>query len=112
MSLLTSHAQVLLLIKHKDVDHPARSVLHEFLAEQEEVVHAAVSPGSRLELAAPAFEAHSVQAVLRNVDLLEGRQIEQQLAPSASSSMQGVITHVQPFQADRGLQSCWNPAAI
>ena len=69
-------AQHLLLIKQADVDHPARAVRHQFLAEQEEVEHAAVSPGRGLELAASAPQAHSMQPILCYVDLFQGWQLE------------------------------------
>ena len=100
-----SSAQIFLLIKQANVNHSARALRHELLAEQEKVVHAAVSPGGGLELAAPAPQAHSMQAVLGDVDLLQGWQVEQQQAALGIHLHACVVAHVQPLQL--GCSSQW-----
>lgn len=96
---ITSHfAQHLLLIEQADINHPAGAVRHQFLAQQEQVEHAAVSPGCGLELTAPAPQAHSMQPILCDVDLLQGWQLEQQLAPLGVHLHARVVAHVQPLQ--------------
>ena len=94
-------AQHLLLIKHADINHSFGAVRHEFLAEQEEVVHAAIRPGCGLELTAPALQAHSMQPILCDVDLLQRWQLEQQLAALSIHLHAGVVAHVQPLQLGR-----------
>ena len=102
--------QKVLLIEQAEVDHPGWALCGELLAQQEQVVHAAVSPGSGLELAAPATQANRMQPVLGDVDLLEGGQVEQLQAPLSIHLHAGVVAHVQPLQLLGPCQRAWNPA--
>ena len=84
----------------------------ELFAEQEEIVHAAVGPRSRLELTSPTTQAHSMQAILGDVDLLQGWQVEQKESPFRVNLHACVVAHIQPLQIGCSTQRRWNPAII
>ncbi len=87
-----------------------RTMCLELLAQQEEIIHAAVGPRSRLEFTSPTTQAHSMQPILGDVDLLQGWQVEQKEAPFSVNLHACVVAHVQPLQIGCSTQRRWNPA--
>jgi len=111
MAWQCSDSWVFLLVKQADINHSGRTMCLKLLAQQEEVIHAAVGPGSGLEFASPTTQAHSMQAVLGDVDLLQGWQVEQKEASFSVNLHTCVVAHVQPLQIGCSWQGRWYPAA-